>query len=218
MRSELRVGGRTTSLEEAQAWVSAYFDRDRNIASPRPYAYPAYDELDTGSSTDELNDGDLIAPTLLNAAPSVRAFYGLQDLRDELTAALAATPVDVTLHEAVADGTVDRRLESFVGVLDTRRTWGIRLTTLTKVLHRKRPRLLPLHDRFVHACYVGGTGYPVATARNRTWAAYYTAIARGIAVDLNDQSDAWTHLANLAPDGVTKLRILDVVAWNLGRP
>ncbi len=38
-------------------------------------------------------------------------------------------------------------------MLDYDRPPGVRLTKLAKVLHRKRPRLLPLYDRYVRACY-----------------------------------------------------------------
>ena len=68
----LCIGGTRVSLSQAEDWVQSYFDADGNKTSSKPYAYPAYDELATGSHTDELNDGDLLAPTLLTPRPRSR--------------------------------------------------------------------------------------------------------------------------------------------------
>lgn len=71
--------------------------------------------------------------------------------------------------------------------------------------------------QFIHACYVGDDGYPVPRIRDRSWVDYYTAITRGIAADLAGQRETWDYLAGVAPSGIPELRLLDVVAWNLGR-
>lgn len=215
--SHLQIGGRVIELATAESWIDHYFDQEKNTTSRRPYAYPAYDKLATGSGPDELNDGDLLAPALLNAAPSITAFYALQSVRQRLVAALAATPTGLTVHDALADGSLRERLSTFVSILDTSRLRGVRLTLLTKVLYRKRPLLLPLHDQFIHACYVGDDGYPVPRIHDRSWVDYYTAITRGIAADLAGQHETWDYLAGVAPSGIPELRLLDVVAWNLGR-
>ena len=95
---------------------------------------------------------------------------------------------------------------------------GVRLTTLTKVLHRKRPLFIPLHDGFVAACYLDATpGYPVRHAHSRTWVAYWTDMSRAIESDIRQQPGHWAELRRSIPADVPPLRLLDVVAWRAGR-
>ncbi|WP_370087670.1 DUF6308 family protein [Streptacidiphilus sp. MAP12-16] len=213
----LRVGGRLTPLGRAVHWVTQYFDATANQTGKNPYAYPAYDDLHTGSSPDQLTDGDLLAPTLLNAAPSITAFYTLQALRPTLEAALAAIPPDLTLQDAVRTGRHHELVGELFRCLDEQKTPGVQLTTLTKVLHRKRPLLIPLHDRHVRACYVNdGPTYPMRRTAGRTWAHYTATLAASIADDLDRQAEQWAVLRSCVPD-IGLLRILDVVAWNTAR-
>ena len=149
---------------------------------------------------------------------SIRAFYGLQGMRRSLEEGLARTWTGVTLDAAVEDGSVRDRMAYFVGQLDDTPVSGVQLTTLTEVLHRKRPRFMPLHDRFVAACYLGSSPrYPVQHVESRTWVDYWTQMSTAINADLNGQRGQWGHLATMAPRDVPRLRLLDVVAWNAGK-
>ena len=80
----VRVGALMVPLGTATKWITDYFDEDSNLRSTQPYAFPAYEDFDTGSAPETLNDGDLLAPALLNVRPSLAAFYGLQSVRGEL--------------------------------------------------------------------------------------------------------------------------------------
>lgn len=150
--------------------------------------------------------------------PTVRAFYSLQRVRPQLTEALARIPLKLALPESVAAGTMPTLLGDLIAVLDgPERPAGARLTTLLKVLHRKRPELVPLYDQFVGACYVGdGDAFPVHRVRRRSWRDYTVAVAAAVSHDLSSQPEAFALLGALAPQ-VTTLRLLDVVAWKLGR-
>lgn len=214
---EIYVGARTVSQVDAERWIVEYFDEASNRTTNKPYAYPAYDALDTGSSPNELNDGDLLAPTLLNAAPTIAAFYSLQSARGRLQEALGQIDPELTLAEAVANSTVDRLLGNLVAVLDDRRLYGVRLTTLLKVLHRKRPKFVPLYDRFVKMCYVGSTvSHPVTYRRSVPTATYALDVARAICNDIESQAVEFRRLSDIAP-GIPPLRLIDVLAWKLGR-
>lgn len=205
-------------MRTANRWISSYFDAEANRASKQTFAYPAYDRYDSGSADDELNDGDLMAPALLNVRPSIAAFYGLQAIRGQLEEGLAATATAVSLRSAVHDGSLKDRIRPFVGMLDSGAPHGVQLTTLTKVLHRKRPTFMPLHDRYVRACYLGADApYPLRRTKSRTWVDYWAAMMVAIHDDLESQADEWADLARLAGDLVSSLRVLDVVAWNAGR-
>jgi hypothetical protein len=216
MSDLIRIGGRSCSTTDAERWITEYFSPE-NRTSSTPYAHPAYDEYDSGSGPFELNDGDLLAPALLNAAPTMRAFYSLQSVRSQLTDALARTPVELTLQDAAAVGTAPALVGDLAAVLDaTPRPPGVRLTTLFKVLHRKRPLLVPLYDQFVRACYVGDSAFPVHRVRSRSWRNYAVAVATAVNQDLSTQEEAFADLHRLAPQ-VTQLRLLDVLAWKVGR-
>jgi len=69
-----------------------YFNAAENFTAKRPFAYPAYDDLWTGSGPDEVDDGDLLAPGMLSAPIDVAGLYGLQRIRPRLKAALEGTP------------------------------------------------------------------------------------------------------------------------------
>ncbi|MEU6174630.1 DUF6308 family protein [Streptantibioticus parmotrematis] len=216
--STLTVGGLPPiPLERAASWVKAYFDAERNTVDPKPYAYPAYDRLDTGSGPDRLGDGDLLAPTLLNAAPSIVAFYSLQAIRPRLEEALGAVPVDLSLCDAVDTGRHRRLLSGLFDVLDRPGgVRGVRLTTLSKVLHRKRPGFVPLYDRMVWRCYVGPGG-PMRPEPERTWAEFVGVLAEHISDDIKNQRPQWERLRAAAPAGVSPLRLLDVVVWTAAK-
>ncbi|MGW1539064.1 DUF6308 family protein [Streptomyces sp. NPDC002309] len=209
--------------EVAARWVRSYFDESANRAAAaakggKPFAYPSYDRMATGSGPDELNDGDLLAPLLLNAGPTIAAVYSLQAVRPVLEAGLAAIPENLTLQTAVSRGGHGPLLQALAGVLDAPgKVPGIGLTKLTKVLHRKRPHFVPLFDQQVKACYHGThTDYPMHPKRGRPEAVFYSTLAECMSQDLEEQPEQWEALASQAPDGVSLLRILDVVAWNLG--
>ncbi|MFF2937067.1 DUF6308 family protein [Streptomyces mirabilis] len=220
---KVRVGGRSVEFEVAARWVRSYFDESANRAAAaakggKPFAYPAYDRMATGSGPDELNDGDFLAPLLLNAGPTIAAVYSLQAVRPVLEAGLAAIPQDLTLQTAVARGRHGPLLQGLIGVLDAPgKVPGIGLTKLTKVLHRKRPLFVPLFDQQVKACYYSThVNYPMHPAPGRPEAVFFSTLAECMTRDIEEQPEQWEAMAAQAPDDVSLLRILDVVAWNLG--
>jgi hypothetical protein len=89
-------------------------------------------------------------------------------------------------------------------------------TILMKIMHRKRPLFLPLYDTRVYACYCGtGAQYPIKESPHRPWADFLRLLGDAMARDLDEQPDTWKTLMECAPDDVSVLRVLDVVAWNL---
>ncbi|OKJ09227.1 DUF6308 family protein [Kitasatospora sp. CB01950] len=218
---EVKVGGRRATVAEATRWVGAYFDEEANTAAAaasggKPYAYPVYDRLDTGSGPDRLDDGDLLAPLLLNAAPTIRAVFNLRAVRPALEAGLARIPEDLTLQAAVAEGSHRPLLAALTGVLDRPGGLpGVGGTTLMKVLHRKRPLFVPLYDSRIDACYRGSAAeHPIKPDRRRSWTEFFALLAEAVAEDLESQPEQWRTIAAAAPEDVSLLRVLDVVAWN----
>ncbi|MGW8635245.1 DUF6308 family protein [Streptomyces sp. NPDC055793] len=219
----VRVGGRSVALGQATQWIRQYFDAEANRAAAaaakgRPYAFPVYDRMDTGSGPNELNDGDLLASVLLNATPKLHAVLNLQAVRPDLEAVLAAIPPRLTLQDAAASGVHAEPLRRIGGLLDGPAPLrGVGGTILMKVLHRKRPLFVPLYDTRVYACYCGPSAhYPIKKSPQRTWSQFLRLLGEAVARDLDEQPDTWKALMKCAPDDVSLLRVLDVVAWNRG--
>src|SRR5690606_33720546 len=118
----------------------------------------------------------------------------------------------------------DERIEALIGplysVLDPG-LWGIGGTKLSKVLHRKRPASIALHDQWVQACYVGtrALGCPVPKVKERSWADYMVAVSQAMAADLRDGAKQFEQLqhASRAQPALTDLRLLDILAWRTGQ-
>lgn len=210
----IKVGGREVEAEVARGWVRAYLN-----GAPGQFGYPSYDGYLTNEDPYKLCDGDLLAPVLLNVQVKISSFADLCASRDQLETALGAVPVGVDLVDA--DEEVITAVGRLFTVLDAdSRPRNVRGTTLAKVLHRKRPDLVPLYDEQVRRTYQEGERAPLPMMRGRSWAEFMTHLAGCIRDDLNRDRDFWDDLTTLRPpDGpvASRLRALDVVAWQLGR-
>jgi len=224
----IRIGNRSIDMLTATRWVTDYTDASANLLARNPFAYPAYDRYRvTDNHPAVLDDGDLLAPVLLNVKVSVRSFYALQRHRHELQQRLAAEELEKSLAE-LDDAEIATHIGGLFAILDGDDTagtptdtavHGVRGTTLSKILHRKRPRSVPLHDAWVWTCYVGKGGHPVQDAPTRTWRTYMTLIASAMAQDLREQPTQFAQLqdASSAEPGLSDLRLLDILAWNAGQ-
>ncbi len=220
MSASVRVGLARVSVVEAADIVRRYTDESTNRLSAHPYAYPAYDSYgleEVGRDADSsamLSDADLLAPLLLNVKVSLRSYYALQRVRVALDSALAGIELGMVLADA-SDDEIARLVAPLYAVLDENDVPGVKATTLSKVLHRKRPAFLVLHDSWVRACYLGTPRVPVT--RTRSWSNYMSLISQAIADDLRTQHEIFADLASrvAGTTPLTSLRILDVLAWTL---
>ncbi len=207
-KRDLQVGAFSIPQTQAQGWIEKYTAHD----APEPYAWRFYDELETGSGPNEVSGGDLLAPTLMNAPPSLTAFKSLTHARSDLEKKLRLVPLGVDLLDA--DDQTITRIGGLFAILDAPERDGFGMTTLSKVLHRRRPGLIPLYDRRVRRAYVSARGAPVPTKRNRSWQDFATALVRAMRHDLDQDQSLWRDWANRF--GATPLRLLDIVAWSKG--
>jgi hypothetical protein len=210
------VGNVLVPLEQAQQWVCEYTDL-QNVSAPHPYAYPAYDTYESEPNDPRrLSDADLLAPGLLNVPVKIRSYYDLQRIRPQLEAGLANSDLELPLAELDDPARIAAIVTPLYTVLDDPRCkpWNVNATTLSKVLHRKRPQSLVLHDRWVSACYVGPNG-PVHPAKKRSWADYMTELTIAIGSDIRSQRAAFNMLegATSPPAVLSHVRLLDIVAW-----
>ena len=175
------------------------------------YAYPSYDTLVTNGSS-QLVDGDLLAPALMGVDLDRARFRLLRDMLPALEAVADLPPV------ALQDADDDHVLcvAGIFGMLDEPRYAGrgVRGTIVSKVLHRKRPDLVPLYDSRIFEAYTAPGAIPRAT--DRSWQQFMALLCMQMRADLRAEAAAFAELEKLAADQeapVTQLRILDILVW-----
>lgn len=211
MGTNLTVGGETVSLDEARGWATEYL-----VGRPGTSAYPAYDGY-PGADTDSVGPQDLLAAALLNVSNKpLRVYYGLEGQMELLNERLRHPDLKGSLSDA-SEGTREAIADLF-DVLEERPADNVKLTTLSKVLHRKRPELLPLFDAKIAHCYTDCPEAPVPKVRKRSKRDYRIAWLEALQYDLKSQHDLWSEIADIAPGPkITPLRALDIIGWELGR-
>ncbi len=181
------------------------------IAPDGGYAYPAYDRLVTNGSVD-LVDGDLLAPILLNAHVDSARFAALCRMWSTLSG-VSHLP-RVALEEA-DDQALDAVAALFAPLDEIAfRSAGVRGTIVAKVLHRKRPDLVPLYDRRTYEAYTATGVIPVDP--DRSWHEFMRLFCRQLRADLQAESGRFAELQGLAAAQgahLSRLRILDILVW-----
>jgi hypothetical protein len=175
------------------------------------YAYPSYDTLVTNESA-ELVDGDLLAPALMGVDLDRARFRLLRDMLPALEGVADLPPV------ALQDADDDHVLcvAGIFGMLDEPRYAGrgVRGTIVSKVLHRKRPDLVPLYDSRIFEAYTAPGAVPRST--DRSWQQFMALLCMQMRADLRAEAPAFAELERLAAEQgapVTRLRILDILVW-----
>lgn len=165
---KLKVGGATVDFDEAKSWAWTYLNE-----RPKTSAYPAYDGY-PGSPDASVGPQDLLAVVLLNVSNNpLPVYYGLESLMPSINERLQEPVIAGDL--ASADCNTLEAVAHLFGVLDSTPTKYVRLTTLSKVLHRKRPHLIPLFDDNIGYCYSECEGAPLPFDGERSRAGYRAA-------------------------------------------
>ena len=175
------------------------------------YSYPAYDRLVTNGGP-ELVDGDLLAPVLMGVHIDAGRFALLREMLPALEA-VAELP-EVSLEEADDDHVMC--VAGLFGILDEPRYAGrgVRGTIVSKVLHRKRPDLVPIYDSRIFEAYTAPGVLP--RSLDRSWQEFMRLLCTQMRADLRTESASFSELqlaAEEAGSPVTKLRILDILVW-----
>lgn len=210
MDNRLQIGGVTLDRGEALAGAQTY------LCGTGGYGYPAYDGYDAGGDPDHLSDGDLLAPGLLNVPVKLDVFYGLQAVRADIERRLEPLPLDLELQDA-GEGEVEALGELFA--LVDAGIPGVRGTIFAKIVHRKRPALIPLYDKYVWRTYVDAPSSNIEQSRSRSWREFVPLLAAEMRKDLLQDRDFFDAVVRSAGAGVsiTRLRALDIVAWQAGK-
>ena len=207
----MQLCGGTLPIEEPEELLLAYVEPDG------AYAYPAYDELVTNGSAD-LVDGDLLAPSLLGAHVDYARFVLLKRMLPTLCEAWTSLPP--TALEDTNDAGIAAVARCFA-VLDEPvfAGKGVRGTIVSKVLHRKRPDLIPLYDSRIWTAYTTTGAVPRST--KRSWVEFMQLLCHSMQNDIRHNLAEFESLRQAAADNgarLTLLRILDILVWMSSEP
>lgn len=210
MNEIVRVGGASRPWSEVEVHVKDY------LSGTGGWAYPAYDTY-PGTPGSEVGEADLLAVCLLNAGQNpIPTYYGLQGLIPAMNNSLAKLPADETFAEASQE-TLSGIADLF-GILDDTPTSQVGKTKLMKVLHRKRPELIPLFDENIRRCYSEIGDPPVPAMKRRSHRDFAIAWLPALQQDLREQEQTWNRIASYASSvPITPLRALDIVGWWMGK-
>jgi len=205
----LEVGGETIWFAYDQ--IRRYCGLPWRNGPPETWAWAYYDEVPTRDAN-VVDATDVLAAAALHPRLLAADLDGFAQHADLLSGWLSETPRQ--LHLADAD---DRMLEH----LTTLARWEMfDLDLLTKVLHRKRPHLIPLHSPSTRAWYRWDESLLPTLDRWRH-------VLIDMRLDLTHQSnrltlDRWATDLQLALGRpahalhkVTSLRLLDIAQWSV---
>lgn len=209
----MRLAHGTREVFDAESLLEEYVGpRRRGLR----YAYPYYDGLVTNQDPRVLCTGDLLAPCLLGTPVELDRMATLTALLPLLQRQLARLPLDVTLQGAGPD--LCDAVAALYDPLDdpSVEERDVKGSLIAKVLHRKRPALIPLFDSRVRDFYRGDSAVPPAAKGQRSWREYMELLVPAIQADLRDNAEEFAYLQQIVPaDGppLTALRILDIIVW-----
>lgn len=205
MALTMKLCGGALEIADPEALLDDYLNPSYD------YAWPAYDTLVTNSSP-TLVTGDLLAPALLDAHVDSARFGVLVAMLPDL-AGVGDLPRTAMADASDAD---IAQVAALFAVLDSPifRRRGVRGTILSKVLHRKRPDLVPLYDSRIDAGY--RTSGRLPTDPHGSWVEFMDVLCRMMRDDLQRESAAFSELLRSAKERgaeLTPLRILDILVW-----
>jgi hypothetical protein len=171
-----------------------------DLTGQQGYTGSRFELLSGGGDRPEVADkfvaDDLIAVSLLSVnVPARAALYLLDDSTGSLRTALRAIPTDIELVDAEDDhlAAADRLWYEIRSLHDVGRT------TTSKLVARKRPRLVPVQDTVTMAALGEPTKF-TEPLREKLRAGLHTEL-----IALRQES--------AIPSEVTALRVLDVLLW-----
>ncbi|HVF18667.1 MAG TPA: DUF6308 family protein [Mycobacteriales bacterium] len=203
--------GGNLEIDDPDDLLLAYLDRTAG------YAWPSYDELVTNSSP-ELVDSDLLAPVLMGVHLDLARFTLLRAMLPDLQTALAALPP--TALQDTDDAGVELVAQCFADLDHPRYAeQRVRGTILSKVLHRKRPDLVPLYDSRIWTAYTATGAVP--RSGRRTWVEFMTLLCAQMREELRAEREEMNRLVGVAAGAgatLTPLRLLDILVWMSAEP
>lgn len=201
--SALVIGG--LPLADADDMVRRYCGLSWRRGANETWAY-RYFELVDDDAPDTVGPVDVLAATALHPGLRQSDLAWFWQHRDECARLLEGLPPDLDLGDATSP--VVLAVQSLPARLAGT---GVELSLLSKVLHRKRPRLVPMLDRTLldrYRPYLPGRGA-------QSWAQLVEVLRGDLANPANvvTLTSLSASLAGELPVVPTHLRIIDIAVW-----
>jgi hypothetical protein len=195
------------------------FDHTRHyLTDGSGWGYPAYERYEASRALGPLTDADLLTPPLLNVQHfDLGVYESLQAVRPQLQESLERIRPAASVFDATADER--EQVRRMFALIDRGGIPGARGTILSKVLHRKRPHLIPLWDGNVENVYQFGATPRIPPVKGRSWGEFFLLYSDAIRADIESDRAFFEDVAALAADPpISLLRAVDIVAWWAGDP
>jgi hypothetical protein len=197
------------AIAKARDQIRRYCGLTWSGGEPETWAYEYYDSIPTGPG-DEITPADLLPSAALHPGfGRDEAVFFNTGGAEACEGWLSGLPRDVDLADA-DEPTVESLTEL------PRISERIGLSIVSKVTHRKRPRLIPLFDRAVVDRYRQLTGLRGEAA----WPALVSELRSDLSLEPNRQffSEVKTEIASELDGPVpSDLRLMDIAIWMDGR-
>lgn len=197
----VRIGGRP--VEGGWDRLARYCGLDWSGGADETWAFRYYDSV-WSPPDNTVKPIDVVACASMHPGLSKSDLTFFHDEREAIAAWLDELPIDRGLGGV--DGSVLRHLADLS-------SWEVPVTLqlLTKVLHRKRPLLIPLVDRHVLDWYRPITG-------ERSAAKAWPGLLRAIREDLDFTNAGFLHsmvagIEDRTFERISTLRAIDIIVW-----
>jgi hypothetical protein len=190
-------------IAAAEAHVRRYCGLVTDDHPPQVWAYAYFDSIPT-TNDDEVSPTDVVACSALHPGLNRADLEFFHEATPFLRRCLGELPDDIDLADA--EGTTLDAVKA-LGSLKV----PVRLSLLSKVLHRKRPRLIPMWDRSLMDWYRWETGVKGEEA----WPSVVEAFSADLGAASNREElerirrAIWTEVSPVP----TLLRIADIAVW-----
>lgn len=180
--------------------VREYCESDR-------LAYLYFDSIIPATSADDIEPADIWIANNLNGRIQLAEFAAIWERaerqRETIERTLSAIPSDACLWKA--ENCVLRGAGWLFDILCGPRAYGSRVS---KILHKKRPDLVPIIDSRMRAMFEA----VVPSVQSRSWSDYLVEIGRVIGPWIERNAAALDHARRPYP-AVTRLRAYDICLW-----
>jgi hypothetical protein len=173
--------------------------------------YPMYDGVEVAVDN-ELRVTEIALSVMLNSQISGNTGGEIYNKRKPIQKALKKIPVDVDLLSIPIGETIPGLGGIAEAVDEMCSLHRVKLSVSTKILHKKRPLLIPIFDSQVEAQYSGS----IPDSSNMEYGEYCNAMIRLVHEDMIAAKQELLDLCNLLKKNgtpMTPLRVLNAMTW-----
>jgi hypothetical protein len=173
-------------------------------------AYKYFDSIHLSTDQNDIEPADILIANNLNGRVQLAEFAAiwerLEKSHESVRSDLRSIPKDAALDGAEADvlRAAGRLLDQLCGPLAYE-------SRMTKILHKKRPDLVPIIDSRVLPQFVA----VIPTVTGRSWEEYFILLGQVIGDCIASHADLLDEAREDFPE-LTRLRTFDICLWKTG--